>query len=142
MDRQKSTSHCKTHRDCVIDSISKIASASNVQLSEATMAIYAERLVKLTAHQIGRGTTRTIDVWTEPSKMPPLAFILERSYHQITMEVPDDAPRILSRPALPGHVENRNERADFAAQVIAEMRAKLEAGANATPSAEMPHDPE
>jgi hypothetical protein len=98
-------------------------------------------MIKLSPTQIARATNRTIEEWQEAHKMPPLAFILERAYAGSYAEVADDAPRILNRPALPGHVETRNERGDFAKQVIAEMHAKIEAGANAMPSAK-PDDPE
>lgn len=140
-DKRKWTEQSAMHANLVLSSVVKIAAAANVELSKATIAIYVERLGKLSSERIRQATTRTIDDWREASKMPPLSFIIERSYlGREAQEVIDDAPRVLSRLALPGHIETRSERFAFSAELIAEMRSKL--GANAMPPAQMPNDPE
>ena len=60
-------------------SLSRIAAASNVELSKATAEIYLERFLRLTPEELEEAVRRTIDEWTEASKMPPLSFILDRA---------------------------------------------------------------
>lgn len=124
----------------LVKSLLKIAAAANVELSKATMAVYVERLSKLSSERIRQATTRTIEDWTEPSKMPPLPFILERSYLHVEAEVRNDAPQILNRPALTGQVESQETRQAFSRRIIEEMRAKLEL--ISMPPAQMPDDPD
>jgi hypothetical protein len=50
----------------------------NVELPEASQAVYLERLQKLTPEQIAIATEMVIEEWDRPSQMPPLAFILAR----------------------------------------------------------------
>ncbi len=78
MENPKSIELLKKHRNFVHGLIVKIASAANVELTEATQAIYVERLIQLTTEQVTEATRRTIEEWSESSKMPPLAFILAR----------------------------------------------------------------
>jgi len=139
--KPKWTELSKEHANLCVSSICKIAAAANVELSKATMAVYVERMDRLSSERIRQATTRTIEDWAEPSKMPPLSFILERSYLQVIPEVRDDAPRILNRPQLTGEVETHETRQAFSARLIAEMQAKLKT-ANAMPPAEMPRNPE
>lgn len=130
-----------TRKRFCADSIFKIAAAANVEISEATAAAYLEQLISLSTAQMAVATTKTIREWVEPSKMPPIAFILERGYAGISPEVANDTPRILDR-ALPGEVENRERREEFSARIIREMQEKYGLGAsNEMPSAELPHDP-
>jgi hypothetical protein len=51
----------------------------NVELSKATLAMYMERLSSLTREQVESASRKTIDEWDQPSKMPPLKFILDRT---------------------------------------------------------------
>ena len=51
----------------------------NVEISEASQGVYLDRLRQLSPEQMTEATRRTIDEWREPSKMPPLAFILDRA---------------------------------------------------------------
>ena len=48
-------------------------------MGEDTQEIYFKRLRRLTADEMRTAGERTIEEWTEPSKMPPLSFILERA---------------------------------------------------------------
>lgn len=66
------------HRDYVHGWILKIAAAVNVDLPEASQAVYLERLQRLTGSEMKTAGDLTIEEWQEPSKMPTLAFILER----------------------------------------------------------------
>jgi hypothetical protein len=68
----------RPHNDYFIGWILKIAAAMNVELAEATQAVYLERLRQLSAEQMKTAANRTIEEWNKPSMMPPLAFILER----------------------------------------------------------------
>ena len=77
--RQRPTETPKPAPDYYLGWLLRIAAAATVELSEASQAIYLERLYRLNASQIAEAGRRTIDEWTEASKMPPLAFILERT---------------------------------------------------------------
>ncbi len=68
----------KPHDDYYLGWIVKIAAATNVKLGEATLAVYLERLRKLTGEQMATAGERVIEEWGRASMMPPLAFILER----------------------------------------------------------------
>lgn len=68
----------KPHDDYYLGWILKIAAATNVKLTESTLAVYLERLRQLSGEQIKTAATRTIEEWAKPSMMPPLPFILER----------------------------------------------------------------
>ena len=50
-----------------------------MELTAGTVAVYMEKLLPLSSEQLEQATRRTIDEWGEPSKMPPLKFILERT---------------------------------------------------------------
>ena len=69
----------KPHESYYLGWILKIAAAATVELPEASQAAYLERLQKLSAEEIQRAATQTIEDWREPSKMPPIPFILERA---------------------------------------------------------------
>ena len=132
--RQRPTGTPRPHADYYLGWINKIAAAAAVEISEATLAVYLERLQVLSASQIAEAGKRTIDEWTEASKMPPLAFILERTearagnlptVQEIRTEHGDYAALAAEAAADPG----------FARRVIDEMHAKLKEGAFAMPEA-------
>lgn len=81
--------------------LNKIAAAANVELSAATITVYLEFLIPLTNEQLGRAQYRTIADWTEPSKMPPISFIIERSYREPGDEDGRISTEILARPDKP-----------------------------------------
>lgn len=66
----------------LLGSIRKIAAAANVELLDGTLAVYLEALAPLSETQMNHATKRTIEEWHEASKMPPVAFILERSGYE------------------------------------------------------------
>ena len=72
--------------------------------------------------------------------MPPVSYILDRSYLGNLVEAPDDAPRILNPPQLTGSVETAEDRHRYATQLIEQMRAKLSSPTQ--PLFKMPEDPE
>ena len=126
--RQKPTGTPKPHADYYLGWINKIAAAAAVEISEATLAVYLERLQILNASQIAEAGRRTIDEWTEASKMPPLSFILERTEARA-----ENLPTV--REIRSGHGDYAALAAEagadpgFARRVIDEMHAKLGAGA-------------
>lgn len=69
----------RPHDDYYLAFILKMAAAAMVELPEATQSVYLERLRNLSAIEIQTATARTIEEWTEPSKMAPLPFILDRT---------------------------------------------------------------
>ena len=77
--RPRTTETVRPHKDYYLGWIVKIASAAGVEISEATQAVYLERLMQLTGSQIREAGQRTIDEWHEASKMPPVSFILQRA---------------------------------------------------------------
>jgi hypothetical protein len=83
---RKPTEHKKQQRVHYADSINKIASAANVELPEATIVVYLERLLQLTPEQLAEATRRTIEEWDRPSMMPPLKFILDRAGNNPKLE--------------------------------------------------------
>lgn len=91
-DKPTGTSPTKTRLIFCVESINKIAHAMNVKLSEGTIAVYTEKLSCLSTAQMALATSKTISEWPEPSKMPPIPFIIERAYETI-----DDAPSVLDR---------------------------------------------
>jgi|SRR5262252_3292894 len=118
----------------VLASIAKIASAVNVSLPEGTIAVYLERLISLSPERLIQAVNRTIDDWRMAGLMPPIPFILDRSWIRPDGdEVVDDAPRIFSRDRLLaaagekiGHAEVEQWLAE-AKQAQQEHMAKLEA---------------
>lgn len=76
--RQRQTEQPRPADDYFLGFIHKIAAAFSVELSEATQAIYLERLRRISSSQIQIAASRTIEEWNKASQMPPLAFILER----------------------------------------------------------------
>ena len=56
----------------------RIAAAFNVTIGDETIAVYVEELSGYTQDVIDMAAHRTIREWSEASKMPTLAFILER----------------------------------------------------------------
>jgi hypothetical protein len=122
-----STPHLRTSKNLALASIAKIAAAANVKLGEGTLAVYLERLICLSPERLTQATNRTIEDWTKAAMMPPLPYILERSYIRNEGEISNDAPQVLSRPALSGEVESRETRQEYSARLIAEMRGYLDA---------------
>lgn len=53
-----------------------MAAAVNVELSEATSAVYLEHLASIEDEVLTKAIDAVIQRWTEPSKMPPVAEIL------------------------------------------------------------------
>ena len=68
----------KPANDYYLGWIHKIAAAFSVELSEATQAVYLERLTKLSGEQMRTAGERTIEEWAKSCQMPPLAFMLDR----------------------------------------------------------------
>ena len=93
MSKTNKPAPAKMPHDYYLGLILKMAAAANVELSEATLAVYLERLSKLTKPQMDQATSRTIEEWQESSKMPTLAFILERSYIQPAMVTAQELER-------------------------------------------------
>lgn len=69
----------RPHRDFVHGWILKIAAAANVELSEATQAVYLEELCRLDRDALAVAGHRTIREWDRPNMMPPIAFITART---------------------------------------------------------------
>ena len=101
-EKQMPTSRSETHASLLLSSVCKIAAAANVTLGKPTMAVYLERLGQLSSVQILRATRRTIEEWTEPSKMPPLSYIIARCYLRNSEVPPNDAEEILKRQITDG----------------------------------------
>jgi hypothetical protein len=55
-----------------------LAAACRVELSEATLQEYAQRLVRYPQDRLKEAFERTIWEWNTPSQFPPLSFIRER----------------------------------------------------------------
>jgi hypothetical protein len=95
------TPHLRTSKSLVLALIAKIASAANVKLGEGTLAVYLERLICLSPERLETATNRTIDGWRVPGVMPPLPFIVDRSYLRAEGdETANDAARILTTEHL------------------------------------------
>lgn len=58
--------------------ILRMAAAANVTIGEETIAVYIEELRGYSAQVLDAATKRVVREWSEPSKMPTLAFVLER----------------------------------------------------------------
>ncbi len=56
----------------------KIAVAMNVDISEATQAIYIEELTRFPEHAVAAGCRKVIQEWDKPSLMPPIAVLIAR----------------------------------------------------------------
>jgi hypothetical protein len=116
----------------LISWLKKIAAAASIELSKETAAVYVWELAGVSEAELEEAGHRVIREWNEPSKMPTLAFILERVEQtrqaQEQRRIAQASRRVLDRTDKP-EAENPNEsRADYAKRVIAEMRAKLAAG--------------
>ncbi len=87
---QRQTETPKPHDDYYLGFILKIAAAFTVDLTEATQAIYLERLRKLSSVQIQTATNRTIEEWGKSCQMPTLAYILDRcgAYQEVAITMP------------------------------------------------------
>src|SRR5262245_62108882 len=102
--------------DFVLAWIVKISSAANVELSEQTQAVYLEYLMRLTDEQLACAGRLTIEEWTEPSKMPPIPFIVERA-GRLQEPFINDARRILDRGDKPPDWDP-----EFAKEFLAKLR--------------------
>lgn len=78
-ENRKTNSTPKLRRDSCLALILKIAAAANVELSEASQAVYLEKLENLSLERMQAATDRTIDEWDKANQMPPLPFILARA---------------------------------------------------------------
>ena len=58
--------------------ILKMADSANVTIGDGTIKVYLQELRGYSQRVIDRAGQRVIREWSEPSKMPTLAFILER----------------------------------------------------------------
>ena len=109
--------------------ILKMAAAATVELAAATQAVYLERLRALSQIEMRTAGERTIREWAEPSKMPPLAFILERIVKQPQLEeysIPEDW-REVARVKLGVSHEQVQEWLEEGKEAQLEYIAKLEA---------------
>ncbi len=100
MDKPETIKTSKHHAEYLLASIRKIAAAFNVELSEATQAVYMEFLAPLSEENIYNATSKTILEWKEPSKMPPPIFILERYWNSI-QPLTEETRKILDRDDKP-----------------------------------------
>lgn len=96
----------------------KIAAAFRVNLSEGTIAVYAEYLGSVREDVLKLATDRVILEWQEPSKMPTIAFINDR-LAAAWEEIRSRAPELPS-----GEVDDTTpeERAEFTRQMREQMR--------------------
>lgn len=78
MEKQKPTATVKPRSDYVLGLILRIAAAATVEISEETQAVYLDELSSLSDAALEQAARRTIREWSEPHKMPPIAFILAR----------------------------------------------------------------
>ena len=62
-------------RFCV-ELILKLADATSVSLSEATIAVYMEFLGEISPDELLAAINKTIREWDRPNMMPPIAVIL------------------------------------------------------------------
>lgn len=85
-----------------------------MELSEATQAVYLERLQKLSPEALTYATNRVNDEWSEASKMPPLAFILARAEDFATLR---QSNRLLELPDKPDDWDP-----EFAKKLLDEVR--------------------
>lgn len=102
-----------------------------MELSKETVAVYLYELAHVPAQDFEEVGRRTIREWDQPSKMPPLAFILDRVAAVRERRQMEQASRpVLERPDKPDYYpqEDPETRKEFAKRIIAEMRAKLAAG--------------
>jgi len=76
----------KRQRDFVHALILKIANASNVTLPLETQAIYLEQLIAIEPAELAKGVSRVLVEWAEPSKMPPLKFVLDRCQGNLQLQ--------------------------------------------------------
>lgn len=116
--KRELTKTVKPHPDYYVGWILKIAAAFNVEISEATQAVYLERLLKLTGEQMSRAGSKTIEEWTEASKMPPLAFILARitaDTQNVNMVLMREDKPADWEPLQPGELEGLLEKVRSAA---------------------------
>src|SRR5574342_526947 len=79
MENQKPTETARTRNSFLLSLILKIAAAAGVEISKATQAVYLEQLSVIPESELVSAVNRTIREWSEPSKMPPIAFILARA---------------------------------------------------------------
>ena len=136
MDRKPNPNESmRPHDDYFLGWIRKMAAGASVEIGVSTEAVYLEILRKLSAEQIAEAGHRTIVEWTEPSKMPTLAFILERtearsSDLQIVRETRD-------APGGDPEYERLKAEADadpgYGQRIIDEMHKKFNLGAFTMP---------
>src|SRR5262245_12087500 len=61
----------------VLGLMRKMSAATNAPMSEATAAVYLEQLAPYSELQLTEAIDQVIQNWMEPSKLPPVAVILE-----------------------------------------------------------------
>ncbi len=66
--------------------ILKLGAAMNVELTEATQAVYLEQFRTLSLPDFQQAIARTIREWDKPHMMPPIAYVLARSGHNLELE--------------------------------------------------------
>lgn len=120
----------RPHDDYYLAWILKIAAGASAEASEATQAVYLERLRRLSATEMRTAGERTIAEWPEAHKMPPLQFILERTARPVEYR---ENRALLERPDKPDDTPPE-ERAAFARQLISELRSKITEGSNRAPT--------
>lgn len=69
----------RQHEEFCLSAILRIAAAANVTLPRLTQVTYLEALLPMSRERMELATQRTILEWAEPSKMPPVKFIRDRS---------------------------------------------------------------
>src|SRR3990167_7902995 len=73
--------------DFVLEWLQKLAAATRVELSEATIGAYTVELISYPADKLEIAFQRTKKEWDRPSQFPTIPFILSRvENHQLAAE--------------------------------------------------------
>lgn len=129
MDNQNRKQTATEKQRKVCSAILKIAAAANCELSKDSQAIYANELSVLSEVQLEYACSRTIPEWTESSRMPPIAFILERGYQW--RNAADETRKLLARDDKPFDWEGAGRRAGVTPAEIAKWLEEGKAKARA-----------
>lgn len=110
-----------------------------MELSEETLAVYIQELRGFDDPTLQRATHQVIQRWTEPSKMPPIAFFLQVIAERGTSE--EESRQILHRSTKPPEWDDLSKRAGISHEQVIEWleTARL---AQAELNAKLAEDPE
>ena len=139
-DHPKPNGPTKRHRDYVISLIERLAAAMNVELSAETQEEYYRKLVTTKPEILETAIDMLIENWHEPSKMPPIAsvrFCVEECQRRAAdYRAHSRMAALLARPAdaKPPDTGSDEERRDYAAALMEELRKKLAEGAHQIPA--------